>query len=48
MIFGLFTFNKIAEKVIGKLMVGDMKKNLDPSQYANPERWVFSTTSSTC
>ena len=34
-ITGLFTFNKIAEKVISELMLEDMKTNLDPSQYAN-------------
>ena len=34
-ITGLFTFNKIAGKVIGELMIQDMKTKLDPSQYAN-------------
>ena len=34
-ISGLFTFNKIAEKLLAELMISDMAKLLDPSQYAN-------------
>ena len=34
-ITGLLTFNKIAEKSIGELIISDMKEKLDPSQYAN-------------
>ena len=34
-ITGLCTFNKIAEKVIGELIIEDMKAKLDPSQFAN-------------
>ena len=34
-ISGLLTFNKIAEKMIAEVIVSDMKKKLDPSQYAN-------------
>ena len=34
-ISGLTNLNKIFEKLIVKLVVQDMKENLDPSQYAN-------------
>ena len=34
-ISGLLTFNKISEKMIAELMIADMEKTLDPSQYAN-------------
>ena len=34
-ISGLLTFNKVAEKMIAKLMISDISKYLDPSQYAN-------------
>ena len=34
-ISGLLTFNKVAEKMIAKLMIADIMKNLDSSQYAN-------------
>ena len=34
-ISGLLTFNKIAEKLIGELIIADMTKNLDAAQYAN-------------
>ena len=36
-ISGLLTFNKISEKMIAELMISDIMKNLDPSQYANQE-----------
>ena len=34
-ISGLLNLDKISEKIISKLMIADMKKNIDPSQYAN-------------
>ena len=34
-ISGLLNLDKIAEKIIAKLMISDMKKKLDPSQFAN-------------
>ena len=34
-ISGLLTFNKVAEKLVAELMISDMLKCLDPSQYAN-------------
>ena len=34
-ISGLLTFNKVAEKMIAELMIADIMKNLDISQYAN-------------
>ena len=34
-ISGLLTFDKIAEKMIAEVIISDMKKKLDPSQYAN-------------
>ena len=34
-ISGLLNLNKIAEKIIAKMIISDMKKNIDPSQYAN-------------
>ena len=34
-ISGLLTFNKVAEKLVAELMISEMKKCLDPSQYAN-------------
>ena len=34
-ISGLLNLDKIAEKIIAKMMISDMKENLDPSQYAN-------------
>ena len=34
-ISGLLTFNKVSEKMIAELMISDIMKYLDPSQYAN-------------
>ena len=34
-ISGLLNLDKIAEKLIAKLIISDMKSKLDPSQYAN-------------
>ena len=34
-ISGLLNLDKIAEKLIAKLIISDMKRKLDPSQYAN-------------
>jgi hypothetical protein len=34
-ISGLLNLDKISEKIISKLMIADMKKNIDKSQYAN-------------
>ena len=34
-ISGLLNFDKVAEKIIAKMMICDMKKNIDPSQFAN-------------
>ena len=34
-ISGLLTFNKVAEQMIAEIMISDIMKNLDPSQYAN-------------
>ena len=34
-ISGLLNLDKIAEKLISKLIISDMKEKLDPSQYAN-------------
>ena len=34
-ISGLLNLDKIAEKLITRLIISDMKQNLDPSQYAN-------------
>ena len=34
-ISGLLNLDKIAEKIISKMMISDMMKNIDPSQYAN-------------
>ena len=34
-ISGLFNLDKIDEKIISKMMISDMRKNMDPSQYAN-------------
>ena len=34
-ISGLLNLDKISEKIISKMMIEDMRKNLDPSQYAN-------------
>ena len=34
-ISGLLNFDKIAEKLISKMMIADMKNKIDPSQYAN-------------
>jgi hypothetical protein len=36
-ISGLLNLDKVAEKVLAKMMISDMKKNIDPSQYANQE-----------
>ena len=36
-ISGLINLDKIAEKIISKMMIEDMRKNIDPSQYANQE-----------
>ena len=34
-ISGLLNLDKIGEKLISRLMISDMKKHIDPSQYAN-------------
>ena len=34
-ISGLLNIDKIGEKLISRLMISDMKKNIDPSQFAN-------------
>jgi hypothetical protein len=34
-ISGLLNLDKIAEKLISKMMIKDMKSKMDPSQYAN-------------
>ena len=34
-ISGLLNLDKIAEKIIAKILISDMMKNIDPSQYAN-------------
>ena len=34
-ISGLLNLDKVAEKIIYKMMISDMKKNIDPSQFAN-------------
>ena len=34
-ISGLLNLDKVAEKLISRLMIADMKRNIDPSQYAN-------------
>ena len=34
-ISGLINLDKIAEKIISKMMIEDMRKHIDPSQYAN-------------
>ena len=34
-ISGLLNLDKVAEKVVSRLMISDMKKNIDSSQYAN-------------
>ena len=34
-ISGLLNLDKISEKIISKLMVSDMRKQIDPSQFAN-------------
>ena len=34
-ISGLLNLDKIGEKLISRLMISDMKKNIDPSQFAN-------------
>ena len=34
-ISGLLNMDKIAEKIITKMMISDMRKQIDPSQYAN-------------
>ena len=34
-ISGLLNIDKVAEKLISKLIISDMKEKLDPSQYAN-------------
>ena len=36
-ISGLLNLDKVAEKVIAKMMIADMKSKLDPSQFANQE-----------
>ena len=36
-ISGLMTFNKIAEKLISRLVIADMRDALDPAQYANQQ-----------
>jgi hypothetical protein len=34
-ISGLLNLDKIAEKIISKMMISDMKNQIDPSQFAN-------------
>ena len=34
-ISGLLNLDKVAEKIIAKMMISDMKEKIDPSQYAN-------------
>ena len=34
-ISGLLNLNKIAEKIVAKFMIADMKEKIDPSQFAN-------------
>ena len=34
-ISGLLNLDKIGEKLVSRLMISDMKRNIDPSQYAN-------------
>ena len=34
-ISGLLNLDKVAEKIISKMMIADMRKHIDPSQYAN-------------
>ena len=34
-ISGLLNLDKVAEKVLAKMMISDMKKNINPAQYAN-------------
>ena len=36
-ISGLLNLDKVAEKIIAKMMISDMKSKIDPSQYANQE-----------
>ena len=36
-ISGLLNFDKVAEKMISKIMISDMSDNIDPSQYSNQE-----------
>ena len=36
-ISGLLNLDKVAEKIISKMMISDMKSKIDPSQYANQE-----------
>ena len=36
-ISGLLNLDKVAEKVIAKMMIADMKSKLDPSQFVNQE-----------
>ena len=36
-ISGLLNLDKIAEKIISKMMISDMKNQIDPSQFANQE-----------
>merc|ERR1711888_83831 len=40
-ISGLLNLDKIAEKLITRLIISDMKHNLDPSQYANQKGTRF-------
>ena len=44
-ISGLLTFNKVAEKMIAELMIADIMKNLDISQYANQKGVVTTALS---
>ena len=40
-ISGLLNLDKIAEKIIAKMMISDMIENIDPSQYANQKGLSF-------
>ena len=45
-ISGLMTLNKIQEKMIVELIVSDVKKTLDPSQYGNQKGFQCNIISS--
>ena len=42
-ISGLLNLDKIAEKLSSELIISDMKKKLDPSQYANQKGVAIAT-----